>query len=399
MKILSQLIDAQLEQSATNPTGRESRLYYNTTTKLIHVYNGATWQPAQLIQEGVWNVGMLLSGGEFKITQRDQTVFTANEFGVVNIQSALTPGKTVQLRLLTDRFKFRDDANATSDILGVEYGITPAIAWADPRPFFVYIVNSNDTDAGLEAFISPDPTLRNSPATANIAYKNSGAPVDMSSPSDIGCLMMTDANTTATHNGKPCLRIGGVRMVMSASTDWTVQTITNAKGDGIQKEPYKDIMFLYPQNQNGAVANSHILANAGTEPTWASDSSDSYRYTIGVDGRCQINHSTINSGASNNNGATAVNIELTVPYEFNGYIGTNRQFHRDCGHANVAGFSPGLLRMFTTAGHFVGTKSVSLLGLNAAGTVSSSFQNDDFVSANDELNFDFNYKAFGGDGT
>jgi len=397
VKILSQLIDAQLEQAATNPTGRESRIYFNTTTKLVHVYDGTVWQLLTPAQTGIYNAGFRLSGGEFSIRQADQTVFTANEFAVVRMESAITPGKIVTLRLLTDRFKFRDDSNATSDIAGVEFGVTSGIAWPDARPFYPYIVNSNDTDAGLEGFISPDPTKTRSPATANIAFKNSGSPTDMSTPSDIGCLMMTDANTTATHDDKPCIRIGGIRMVMAVTTDdWTVQTLDDSKKDGIRLDPYEGITFLYPLNQMGAAASTHIQANAGTEPVWASDSSAGYEYRLSLNGDCYVNKSTVNSGSPTNGTGTQA-ISMTVPYAFNGYAST-RQWTRQVGHITAGSFVVANARIHTTDQAGPANKEMGLLGISADGTTVSSVLNNDFSVAGDELDLEFIYKAFGSGG-
>ena len=209
--------------------------------------------------------------GVFKICQADGlTDFNLFQPGWVTLPSALQEGKLVTLKV-TDNTNttFIDDVGA-SDIAGETFGVTAGVAWNSDMPFFLYAVNKDDTDSGLAFAIARLPYHNKTPVSTAIAFKLTPA-ADLA---DWDFFFPTPTDVTLTHNEKPCRVIGCFRMrKVGVAVDWTVQPLSNAKGDGIRSDNFYGQNFSFPVGQSGANAGSHFLAIAapGTPPTWASE--------------------------------------------------------------------------------------------------------------------------------
>lgn len=259
------------------------------------------------LADGAYNVGINLSGGTAKLVQADGNDFSDEdgERGFIVMESQATPGKKQILTITEATHLFVDDSGA-SDIIGEEFGTTTLVAWANARPFWIYAVNRNDTDAGLKFAISPDPRATASPATANIGYHANPA----ATPSDRNFFFLTETNVTATHNEKPCLNIGGITMTKTALDDWTVATLSFASGHGIRNDALFGKKFTMPLAQMGAATGTYIQDNAGFAPVFTTNE---YGYALSKEGMCSIEFYLNGDGGTDGGGA--VQSRLVLPYK------------------------------------------------------------------------------------
>lgn len=248
------------------------------------------------------NVGCTLSSGRFKITAADGTVFSATNPGTVGITST-TSGKIVSISLTSDAYYFDDDSATSSDIVGNEFGLTSGVAFGDQRPFFIYAVNSDNTAAGIQFAISPDPTRRVTPSSSNdLGYKG----VPAATPEDTNFFFLTSTDIRSSHTSKPCICIGTVLMTMSSSDDWTVATLDSTVGIGNFVNLTSE--FDMSTGQNGAAAVKMFYDNGGTAPSFTSNYK---RYRLRMDGIVEYNFAF----QSGTNGAGAVQCRLALPYK------------------------------------------------------------------------------------
>jgi len=252
------------------------------------------------------NVGITYASNILTVTQADGSALTAAGEGKIGINS-VTAGQAVLLEVLNANNFFIDDGGA-SDIIGEEFGVITGIAWDEDRPFYLYAINEDDTSANLRFAISPDPTLTESPVTANIGYHAN----PMATPSDRGMFFLTSGDVTASHDEKPCVLIGGIRMQMSAADDWTVQALSTA--DGIRPDPYVGYTFDMVDGQMGANSGS-FYKNAATIPTWQTPGNIVYKYKLGLDGMCDIEFHTSAAGNAINGSGGANPLYLITPYK------------------------------------------------------------------------------------
>lgn len=324
----------------------------------------------------VSNIGMSLSGGTFKLVGTDGNTFSSTNAGWVTIPST-TGGQLVTLKATSDIHSFIDDAGA-SQIIGEEFGVTSGRAWGNDRPFYLYACNADNTDANLRFFISPNPTLKVSPATTNIGYQSN----PMSSPSDSGAFFLTSTNVTASHNEKPCIRIGGIRMQMSASDDWTVQSLSNSSGDGIRPDPYENTYFTMPTGQMGAQSGSYF--NNSGFPTWATAANIVFKYALNLDGHCRVYFLTNDAGACTN-GSNGNILVINVPYIGVSIDITTNFYANGIGLCTVANTSQYRAIRFSPASQAAHFSLISTPG---------NLANNSLSNANDDLEASFFYKAF-----
>lgn len=316
------------------------------------------------------NIGCTLSAGTFKITGADGNIFSATNVGALALPST-TAGQTVTVALTTDAYSFIDDTGS-SDIVGQEFGVTSGVAWGDSRPFFIYAVNSDNTAAGVQFAISPDPTARTTPAGTGIAYHNTPA----SSQADTNFFFLTSTDVTTTHASKPCVCIGSITMTMSASDDWTVAALNNKTGIGRFVNLHQD--FDIPVAQMGAASGKFWKDNGGTAPSF---SSSYYNYSLSMDGMVTCSWGF----QSGTNGAGAVTARLAAPY-LPFASGAGESFF--CGAANVANSG--------------GTSDIAVARIQEATTniefviASAVMQYGAFGGVNNNVFGTLTYKAFGG---
>jgi len=265
----------------------------------------------------VSNVGLNLAAGTLKLVQADgSTDFGAAAPGFVGIHSA-TGGALDVLKITATDFLLVDDTGS-SDIIGVNFGTDSTEAWDQEVPFFLYAVNGDGTDSGIEFAISRNPRAKHSPATAQIAFHGTVATSDNSTT----FFFLTSTDVTATHNAKPCLLIGGIRATKSALDDWTIIALDESQAEGILDTPHQGETFAMAEAQNGANADS-FLETAGTEPVWATPSSIIYEYSIDLNGWVDIVLNTVNAGnVTNGVGGQALTMVIPYPTDPTYYSGT-----------------------------------------------------------------------------
>lgn len=328
----------------------------------------------QILQIGdTVNLGVKLTGGTFGIGSAEGAALSASNIGKVGVAGDDGEVKTFDI---TANQSFIDDAGA-SQIIGEQFGVTTGVAWANPRPFYIYAVNGDGTDAGLIFAISPNPSAASSPATTNIGYHGNPA----ATPSDVNFFFLTGVDVTATHDDKPCALVGCLRMTMTTLDDWTIQVISDS--DGINPRPYVGTEFTFPKGQMG----SRALYNFGdaNSPTWATAANITYYYKIGLDGQVYVTMSTEAAGnVTNGTGTTA--IDLFLPYAITKSGATSRLVIGTYDASGAANRNGPLLASFVTA-----TKSVELR--QALGPA-NAIDNNDFSVAADDFAAAFYYQAF-----
>lgn len=257
----------------------------------------------ETLQEGVYGLGFKYSAGTFTICKSDGTDLSSTNYGFVTIYSSVSVGQLVTLKVESN-ISFNDDAHASSDIVGEEFGTTSGVAWGESRPFFIYAVNTDDTGSGLVFSISPLPSFRASPSSSSrIGYKGNPA----SSASDRTMFFLL-SSSPAAYVDKPCVLVGSFRMEKSTLDDWTVQTLNfDDWGDGVGYG-FESARWIMPQGQMGASSNTFFLPNGGTAPIF---SSRIYRYSMT---RTTFSAQIFLSGDGGTDGAGAVEARLVTPY-------------------------------------------------------------------------------------
>jgi len=267
---------------------------------------GSPISPPPLI-DGAYNLGISMSAGVFTIKAANGTDLSAYNPGWVVLPSN-TFGRKVRLRV-AQNYSFTDnDWGVGSDLNGELFGMTTGLAWQYARPFFIYAVNSDDTDAGLSFGISPDPVLTKTPVTANIGYKLN----PMASPSDIGMFIMSSSDVTTTHDEVACLLIGALRFEKFSNDHWKVQPLVESDGIGQSAlEKTFGTTWTFPRRHMGATTanDSHLAANGGTAPTFTIKD---YFYKLNRDGSCKFETYQVGDGGTN--GVGAVTALMALPY-------------------------------------------------------------------------------------
>lgn len=260
----------------------------NGFTKLLYPYGP---------QKGYANLGCSYSAGTFTIHAADGSALSATNPAYVTVQSKGTPGQLVTISVTANQ-DFIDDAGA-SEIIDNLFGVTTSIAYGQDMPFFIYGVSNDDEDA-IAFGITRSPIQQSSPGAAAI-----GTPSSATADSQDSMFLFEDV-TIADYDNNPCTLIGSIRMRMSASDDWTVQTLT--KFDGIGQFQLQRV-FTGVAGQFGADSGSFFSdsAGTGTPPTF---NTSSYQWMIDLDGYITVKY----GGESvNNTPAGAGDLRIHVP--------------------------------------------------------------------------------------
>lgn len=247
---------------------------------------------------GASNLGITYDAGTgvFKITSKTGAALSATNPARITLQDKSNLGYFTTITVTADQ-SFIDD-NGASEIIGNQFGTTTGVAYALDRPFFIYAV-VNDAANSIQFMLSDNPCATTSPASASI-----GMPSTPAADSQ-GSFWSLDNITATSWDLNPCVCVGSFRMRKSVLDDWTVQTLS--ANDGIGK--YNDnVTFQVPFQQFGSAANSYIIVNGGTVPTFAAQD---YYYTLKrdgwVDSWCVL---TVNNSPSG-----AQEALLVVPYK------------------------------------------------------------------------------------
>jgi len=255
------------------------------------------------------NLGITLSGGTLKLTDRNGATLTAANPGYVTVPSS-SSGRPVMLKITTS-LTLNDDSNASSHLTNIGFGVGETVDWQDEVPFFIGVVNRNDTDIdGVDGnssiFLSRGWVSDQSPVAARIGDIDAVPATD-----DQNSIIIWDSITQANYANLPIMIIGVVNMKWSTATDdWTISALDDRNGLGLDmllkafNTPYD-----FPTGQNGGAINSHFATNGGTAPVF---STRTYRYWIEPSGwvTCALDF----SGDTATDGAGAVAAQLATPY-------------------------------------------------------------------------------------
>lgn len=310
LKVKSDLSGFELvdvETGATTPV-----LPSGSTDRFLRLSDGATktleWVDPVVSPMGLRNIRLVTSGGTTKIVGDDGNDLSSSNIGWVRMPSATTPGKMVTLPL-TSSPSFIDDTGA-SEILGERFGFTTSIAITVDVPFFGNFINTNDTGTGLKFGITRNNCMSVTPATAKQGIKGTA-----STDKDKDTLFIWDSATVAA--GLPLLQIAGLRMRMSSSDDWTVQTLNHTNGDGIRPDPHFASEFDMPISQNGADSGNYFSASSGAGPIWTTPANIVYKWGVKPGGYIWYNFSTRNAGVVATTG-NASDMFVHLPAAFDG---------------------------------------------------------------------------------
>lgn len=244
------------------------------------------------------NLGItyVVGTGVFSVNAANGSALSITNPGYVSIAGKTTG--VVKRYIITSNQAFIDD-NGASEIITNLFGYTTGVAVGVDVPFFIYAV-VNDAETSVQFMLSRQPHRKISPAAANI-----GAPDDPVADAE-GDFWSFDNIDETLYESNPCVCIGSFRMRMSASDDWTVQTLAITDGIGQFQE---NVAFTQPLGQFGADTGALTVANGGTSPVFSSISS---QYFIQKNGWVWYN--VFMSGDGGTDGSGAVNALITTPY-------------------------------------------------------------------------------------
>ena len=270
---------------------------YNSTTKYkvnssgVLLYGGATtsgWTSNLGIK---YTVGT----GVFEMVGYDGTALSTSNPAFITVPSK-TAGRQVSF-IVTSGPGFIDD-NGSSEIIGNLFGATTGVAWAVDCPFYIYAC-IDDGETTVSFALSRAPHMTAVPAAADIGFPGTAAADNEYS------MFFFDSVTATDYNGNPCVCIGSIRMRMSASDDWTVQTLSDSR-DGIGRFQ-EGFLFSYPKGHGGAAASTHTLANGGTSATFTTST---INYTISRDGFITVMAAIYTDAGTDGSGGAAATFAL-----------------------------------------------------------------------------------------
>src|SRR6185503_5230818 len=178
-------------------------------------------------------LGLSLSGGVLSIVDAQGAALTDRNPGFVTVPST-TAGQMVTLKV-TVGGSFNDDSNASSHLTNLEFGVVSTANWSTDLPFFINVVNRNNSDIdgadGSSAFfLSRSPNIATTPSSAN-DIGDTGA---ISANDTQYVIFIMDDVTVANYTSLPCQMVGAIRMqYLTATKDWTVQALGNNDGIGV----------------------------------------------------------------------------------------------------------------------------------------------------------------------
>lgn len=267
-----------------------SNLYYLADNSFINLY-GTTLYP----NFGAIGLSLTYSGTTLTIAGSDGTSL-ATFNATTSTQNQSTFGQQVTSVISNN---YTTTFGAASNTSGALFGVTSGVAWGNPLPFFVYIVEG--TSSGILTFMfSRQPNVTTSPIAASIS--KAGSIVNVS---QADFFAMDSSITVANFASKPCICVGSFRATMSAANNWTVTALD--AGDGMWQFQ-EGRAFTFPTGQLGAATGTHLLNNGGTAPVFTSEGAV---YYVDRSGYCRYTFST---GDCTSSGVGAVNLQLATPY-------------------------------------------------------------------------------------
>lgn len=307
---------------------------------------------------GFSNLGINYNAGTgtFTIRGANGSNLSSTNPAYVTLPSKATPGNYTKYTITANQ-DFIDD-NGSSEIIGALFGLTTGVAYASDVLFFIYAV-TDDAEGAIAFMISRIPHRQASPASANI-----GTPAGPTAASTQGSFFSFDSVTTTSYDANPCLCIGSFRMRMSASNDWTVQTLTTS--DGIGKFNSSTALTLLT-GTFGAATGTYIKANTGTAPVFTTNS---WTYFIQQDGWAYCEFFMTGDGGTDGVGAVVAHMATPlIPAQTNAVAD------------NIAAFIYGAT---STIGYTV-YSGTAPTGFQFVNTTLTTLNNADFVNGNRTL--------------
>lgn len=256
---------------------------------------------------GYSNFGIAYNAGTgvFTVQSASGAALSATNPGYVSFPSIATPGQFTTLAVTANQ-NFIDDTGA-SEIIGNLFGFTTGVAIAVDVPFYIYAV-LNDAENAVQFMCGRTPHRTLSPTSANIGFPGTpGTNIQ-------NAFFSFDTITTTQWDSNPCVVIGSFRMQMSASDDWTVQTLSTSDGVGRFNE---GTSFTMPLGQFGANASTYTIPNGGTAPVFTTST---YTYFVKKNGTC--NCACALGGDGGTDGSGAVEARVAIPFKPQGNIYT-----------------------------------------------------------------------------
>lgn len=249
-------VEVQTSQAIASTDATKIGLSNYLSTQFSVDANGFVQILPAAIPFGVSNIGIAYAAGTFTVQGYNGTALSATNPGVVWLQNKATPGRLTRY-LITANQTFTDGAAGV--FATMRWGLNAGINYSSDLPFYLYAVG-DDTESTISLMISRVPQATVSPAAASIG--KIGALVNVGQGDFFSLANVTVAN----YDGNPCINLGSFRMqFVGATNSWTVQALNNTDGIGQFQE---NVYFAIPFGVLGASANSPILPNGGTAPTF-----------------------------------------------------------------------------------------------------------------------------------
>ena len=171
-----------------------------------------------------------------------------------------TAGANASIDLGGKTYTIQDDSHGSSHLGALGFGITETADWANDMPFFIYLVNEDNTAANVGLFVTRSPCMAVTPAATYIHDKTAAAANDTQA-SILGA-WADDAGKAA----KPCILIGAIRMRWSTTTDdWTIQVLGNNDGIGQDRiDKTLSTTWTFPVGQNGNMPSKYFTTGSMT---------------------------------------------------------------------------------------------------------------------------------------
>ena len=313
-------------------------------------------------------------------------VFTVTCTGIVQFPDYALSGVVHNIDLTGKSYTFNDDTHASSHLTNLGFGITETQDWDQDMPFFIYLVNEDNTADNVGMCITRKPNMAMTPSANSIHDKDAAAANDKQY--SIFGAWPDDAGKTE----KPCILIGVIYMHWSTTTDdWTIEALNTSGGACVQLSIDYAFARTYtmPDMQNGAnvIANNYLKCT-NTPPVWQTPGNTDYKYKIDRDGWVDIFYDTTDSGNCTN-GSDAESIQLSIPYNVKKtemYADNVPIIGMGSGHVNGNPSGNADEVIFMLAGS---SEDLHFMGSDLTG-----IQSNDFSNTGDDVSVTARYKAF-----
>jgi hypothetical protein len=247
------------------------------------------------------NLGFDLTTGTFKLVGRNGSVLSSTNKAKISIADALNPGLEIDLILDSDDYFF-DDANGTSDIIGMEFGRATGVV-NTALPVYQYI--TYDSSLNKYLVMTHDWNMSVMPATvAEIGYKLNPS----TNNEDTDCFVAASTDVRAALVGRPVTMLGSARWTMDVNDDWQINTLDEF--DGVGKYHWGKSFGKSISQPSGAAVGKHFFDNGGTAPAISANNIIWQPFPGGL---CKyIFDLNVTGGA---NGSGGVSLALALPFK------------------------------------------------------------------------------------